>query len=399
MNKKPVILLVEDEPMELLQLSQTLKENDRYEIHQALNAAQAMELCDSFAPDIIISDYNMPGENGFEFCQKIKKHPDHCRAFFILLTGMQEVDKVVEGLNIGADDYLTKPYHQEELRSRVNAFVRIKRLQNTIDDDNVQLEQLNHELGESFRGVVALLCDLMELRVPNASLRSQRAKEIVEWVGTKLALPENQLDALNYAALLHEIGKVSMPDALIKKRQGDLTEEERTEMAHYPIRGQLLMRDIPVLKPVAFILRHQLENYDGTGYPDRLHRDEIPMGSRILRVIIGIEAAYEDPSAALESVEERLLAKKGIFYDPQILMLALDYLHSKDHDYSAENVLQLTVADLQEGMRLSRDLYTSSGKKLLGKDTALTEKTIGNIQAHHQKDPILVGVYVFRNQG
>jgi response regulator RpfG family c-di-GMP phosphodiesterase len=396
-NKKPVIVLVEDEPMELLQLRQTLQQNSDYEIHQALNVVEALELCDRVRPDIIISDYSMPGESGFDLCQKMKKHPVHCRAFFILLTGMQEVDKIVEGLNIGADDYLTKPYHQEELRSRVNAFVRIKKLQDTIDDDNIQLEKLNIDLEESFRGVVALLCDLMELRVPNASTRSQRAKEIMVWISRKLSMPDDQLDILQYAAVLHEIGKISMPDALIKKSYDELTEEERSEIANYPIRGQLLMRDIPVLKPVALVLRHQRENYDGTGYPDRLIRDEIPVGSRILRIITDIDAAYQQPSADPRLIEERMLAKKGILYDPQILLLALDYLHSKEHNFVVENILQVEVSDLQPGMELSRDLYTSSGKKLLGKDTTLTEKIIGNIQAHHQKDPILVGVYVVRS--
>ncbi len=395
MNKKPVILLVEDEPMELLQLSQALAQNADYEIHEASNAAEAMDMCDRIGPDIIISDYTMPGENGFDFCRRIKKHPVHSRAFFILLTGMQDVDKIVEGLNIGADDYLTKPYHQEELRSRVNAFVRIKKLQDTIDDDNIQLEKLNIDLEDSFRGVVALLCDLMELRVPNASIRSQRAKEIMVWISQKLSMPEHQLEVLHYAALLHEIGKVSMPDALIKKSDAELTEADRLELANYPIRGQLLMRDIPVLEPVALLLRHQRENYDGTGYPDRLHRDEIPVGSRILRVITDIETAFQQPSASLKQVEDGLLAKKGIYYDPQILLLALDFLHSKEHDFTAESITQVTVADLDPGMILSRDLYTSSGKKLLAKDTPLTEKIIGNIQAHHLNDPILVGVYVF----
>lgn len=398
MNKKPVILLVEDEPMELLQLAQTLASNAEYELHQAPNAAIAMDMCARIVPDIIISDYNMPGENGFEFCIEIKRHPVLRRAFFILLTGMQQVEKIVEGLNLGADDYLTKPYHQEELRSRVNAFLRIKKLQDTIDEDNIQLEKLNIELENSFRGVVQLLCDLMELRVPNASIRSRRAKEIMDWICQKLALPDNELSLLQYAARLHEIGKISMPDALITKKDSELTAEDRAELANYPIRGQLLVRDIPVLQPVAVLLRHQRENYDGTGYPDRLLRAEIPVGSRILRVITDIESAYQKSTASLEQLENDMLVKKGIYYDPQILMLALDYLHSQSEDFTAENIMQVTVADLRAGMKLSRDLFTSSGKKLLGKGTPLTEKIIGNIQAHHMKDPILVGVYVYSSR-
>lgn len=396
MNKKPVIVIAEDEPMELLHLAQALQQKSDFVIHQALSAEEALEICARTTPDIIISDYSMPGENGFEFCAKVKRDPALRKVFFILLTGMNEVEKIVEGLDTGADDYITKPYHPEEVRSRVNAFLRIKKLQDTVDEDNLQLESLNAELEESFRGIVTLLCDLMELRVPNASLRAARAEKIISHISTKLALTDREASDLHYAARLHEIGKISMPDHLVAKNPRDLSEEDRRELGNFPIRGQLLMREIPVLKSVARILRHQMENYDGTGYPDRLNREEIPLGSRILRVIAGIEAAHAlSPKGDLQALEAALIEKQGIYYDPRMLQLIIDYLRSETQGFIPDHVLQLTVGDLIAGMVTAHDVFTCSGKKLLSAGTVLTEKIILNIHAHHQKDPILVGVYVY----
>jgi response regulator RpfG family c-di-GMP phosphodiesterase len=208
-------------------------------------------------------------------------------------------------------------------------------------------------------------------------------------------LSDSEANVLHYAALLHEIGKISMPDALVKKAPGELSEDDKSELANYPIRGQLLMREIPVLKPVAEILRHQRENFDGTGYPDRLAKDEIPVGSRILRIIAGIETALEQIPTQPRPLEELLMEKQGIFYDPRMLQLVIDFLRSQEQGMKADNMLQVSVADLAPGMVTAHDVYTCSGKKLLSADVALTEKIIANLQAHHQKDPILVGVYVY----
>ena len=397
MKKKPIIVLVEDEPLELVLLTQILQHNSEYEIHQALNIGQAYEICERVTPDIIISDYNMPGGNGYEFCNKIKKDPVQKKAFFIMLSGINQVDTIIDSLHIGADDYLTKPYHAEELRSRVDAFVRIKTLQNTVEENNIHLLTLNQALDESFRGVIELLSDLMELRVPNASYRSNRAKSIVGWLCTKLDIQKDQIDHVHFAALLHEIGKISLPDVLLNKNINDLSREERIELDNYPIRGQLLMQDIPLLRPVAPILRHQLENYDGTGYPDRLQREEIPLGSRILRIINAVEMGLQNSHSTIQLIEDELMSKKGIYYDPQLLILIIDYLHANENTVETENLVRISVPDLMQGMKIARSLFTSSGKKLLAKDAVITEKNISYINTYHQKDPILVGIYVYKN--
>jgi response regulator RpfG family c-di-GMP phosphodiesterase len=396
-NKKPVIVLVEDEPLELVLLTQILQHNSEYEIHQALNIRQAYEICERVTPDIIISDYNMPGGNGYEFCNKIKNDPVQKKAFFIMLSGINQVDTIIDSLHIGADDYLTKPYHAEELRSRVDAFVRIKTLQNIVEENNVHLVKLNQDLDESFRSVIELLSDLMELRVPNASYRSNRAKSIVGWLGTKLDIPKEQIDHLHFAALLHEIGKVSLPDVLLNTNINELSKEQRVELDNFPIRGQLLMQDIPLLRPVAPILRHQMENFDGTGYPDRLQREEIPLGSRILRIINAVEMAFQNSPCTIQQLEDELMLKKGIFFDPQLLILIVDYLNTNENASETENLVRISVPELLPGMKIARSLFTSSGKKLLAKDAVITEKNINHISTYHQKDPILVGIYVYKN--
>lgn len=395
MNKKPIIVVVEDEPIELLLLAKTLQHNTEYVVHQAINMRDAYVLCERVKPDIIISDFNMPGGTGFDLCVKVKQHPVLRNAMFILLTGVEDVQHKIKGLNIGADEYLTKPYHSDELLSRVNAFLRIKALQDNIEADKAQLAKLNTELEGSFRGVIALLSNLIELRVPNASARSKRAKDITEWVCKKLSIAEDRIEDFLYAALLHEIGKISMPDLLVRKNPNELKAEEQAELIHFPVCGQLLIQEIPVLKSVSYIIRHQMENYDGTGYPDRLMQEEIPLGARIQRIINGVETMLQKPSTTIPHIVDELMSKKGILYDPHITMLVVDFLQTNDQEFSAEKKRQISVLELQPGMKIARDLYTGTGVKLLTENTVLNENTIKKITAHHQLDPILTGVYIF----
>ncbi|MGE5314692.1 MAG: two-component system response regulator [Acidobacteriota bacterium] len=396
MKKNPVIIIAEDDPVELLLVKKTLDAHAGYHVHAAACAADALELALEHHADLIVSDYNMPGVDGFEFCRQVKQHPLLRGTMFILLTGLEDLDNKIKGLNLGADDYLTKPFHGGELISKIDAFLRIKFLQDELASEHAALASLNEELEMSFNGVIALLGNLIELRVPNASARGRRAADIAVWVAERFGVSGEGLQDIRYAALLHEIGKVSMPDAVLTKPSSAQNEHEREEIAHFPIRGQLITQAIPRLKSVSAIIRHQMENFDGTGYPDRLIRTEIPLGSRILRVINAAELVLATPGADVEKVKGELMARKGSWFDPQIAILVNDYLQIDSQHFVVEGKRHITVLELEDGMKIARDLFTASGVKLLTENTVLSATTIDRIMAHHRFDPILSGVYVYQ---
>lgn len=395
MKKNSVIIAVEDDPVELLLITKTLASHPGFTVHAATNAPEGLALALAHHADLIVSDYNMPEVNGFEFCKQVKQHPLLRGTMFILLTGLEDMDNKIRGLSLGADDYLTKPFHGGELISKINAFLRIKYLQDELSSEHAALAVLNEELEMSFNGVIALLGNLIELRVPNAAARGRRAADIAVWVGERFSVAADEMQDIKYAALLHEIGKVSMPDSVLTKPAAEQNEYEREEIAHFPIRGQLLTQAIPRLKNVSVLIRHQMENFDGTGAPDRLMKTEIPFGSRLLRVINAVEQVLSTTAVDMDAVKAELLMRKGSWFDPQIAMLVNDYLQIASQHFVVEGKRHITVLELEEGMKIARDLYTASGVKLLTENTVLSANTIDRIMAHHRYDPILSGVYIY----
>ncbi len=315
MNIVTKLLLVDDDPIELFLLKEILTSKKEFIIYTANNAKDGFILAEQYSPDIIVSDFIMPEENGFEFCRKIKKHPKLRNTIFLLLTSIEDRDNKIEGLELGADDYLTKPYNHRELLSKIHAFIRIKNLQDELQEEKKQLSNVNKEMEESFNGIINLLHNLIEIHIPNASMRTLRATEIARWIAKKYNVSYEHLQDIHYAALLHEIGKIFASSA---------------QALHFPIRGQSLTNQIPRLKSVAHIIRHQMENYDGTGYPDRLQKEEIPLGSQILRVINVIESlpAFSS-STELQKIIHRC---KDSILDSKIVALMDEYL-----EYVADN--------------------------------------------------------------
>lgn len=395
MKTNPIIVVAEDNPVELLLIKKTLAAHTGFSVYASTNAADGLALALEYHADLIVSDYNMPGENGFEFCNKVKQHPMLRGTMFILLTGLEDMDNKIKGLSLGADDYLTKPFHGGELVSKINAFLRIKFLQDELAGEHAQLVTLNEDLEMSFNGIIALLGNLIELRVPNAAARGRRAAEIALWVANKFEVALDEMQDIKYAALLHEIGKATMPDSVLMKPFQEQTEHEREEVAHFPIRGQLITQTIPRLKNVSALIRCQMENFDGTGNPDRLMKTEIPFGSRILRVINAVEQVLTSTSVDMDAVRTELLTRKGSYFDPQIALLVNDYLQIASQNFLIEGKRHVSVLELVGGMKIARDLYTASGVKLLTENTVLSLNTIERIMAHHRFDPILSGVYIY----
>jgi putative two-component system response regulator len=280
MGKNVKILVVDDEKDLLVSLKTILSEEIGAEIFTAENAADAMEIAEREEPALILSDYYMPGEDGFSLCKKIKSHPVLYDTSFLILTSASEITNLVQGLETGADDYITKPFHVEELLSRLRAHLRLKALQDELQNDKEELKRLNRELEEGLLGAVDLLTQLIGLRVPNATARGKRASEVALWIGKRLGLDDETYYYTDITARLHEIGKINLTDRLLRKELNMLNEVERKAIEQFPVFGHLIVSSIPRLRKVALFLRHQMENFDGTGYPDRLMQEEIPHSSR-----------------------------------------------------------------------------------------------------------------------
>ncbi|HTY37525.1 MAG TPA: HD domain-containing phosphohydrolase [Bacteroidota bacterium] len=395
MSDQTKVLIVDDDDAQRQILLAVLHTEPTYEVLVAEDGAQGLRLAQEQRPTIIISDIYMPVMDGVELCSKVKSDSKLRETMFILLTGSSDVKDKVRGFDSGADDYVTRPVHADELLSRVRASLRIRAMHDEMVEDRKALAELNHNLEESYTGVLQLMTHLIGLRVPNASARAERAEQMAIWIGSKLEMNSADMLSLGTAARLHEIGKISFPDGLLRKDAPELSEDEKNEIGSFPSLGQLILKGIPKLKDPSTLIRHQLENYDGSGYPDRLMNQQIPIGSRILRLVNLIEQLPVAKGFTQADQLEAVRRAKGTALDPRIVQLAEEYIEIVENPAWMEGKRQVNILELHAGMVLAHDLVTGTGTKLLPKDSVIGTTHIEKILAHHHFDPIVNSIYVY----
>ena len=219
--------------------------------------------------DLVLMDVMMPNLSGFEICDKIKSNPETCLIPVVLITSLSEKEDRIEGIKAGADDFLTRPVDRTELLARVRSLLRLK--------------QRTDEL-ERAEAVLFTLARSIEGKDPYTHGHCERLSEGSTRLGAHLGLAEDEITALRRAGVVHDIGKVAVPDAILLK-PGKLTEDEWKLMREHSVVGERICAPLKSFRLVLPIIRHHHEKLDGSGYPDGLRGDAIPMTARILQIV------------------------------------------------------------------------------------------------------------------
>jgi putative two-component system response regulator len=262
------VLVVDDRPKNIDLLRRAL-ELKGYQVCGAEDGVSALAAMEAERPDIVLLDVLMPGMDGFEVCRRIKGNPDTRLTPVVLVTGLGEREDRIKGIEAGADDFLTKPPVLAELAARVGSLVRLKRYTDEL---------------ESVESMVVSLAMTIEARDAYTEGHCERLARYATALGEQLSLPEEDLAALYRGGYLHDVGKVAVPDAVLLK-DGPLTDEERTVMQRHPVVGDHLCSALRSLQHVRPIIRHHHERLDGSGYPDGLAGDAIPLAAQIISVV------------------------------------------------------------------------------------------------------------------
>jgi putative two-component system response regulator len=267
------ILVVDDEPANVVVLSRLMQELD-YEVVTAANGEAALEEVRRVQPDVILLDANMPHLDGFEVCRRLKNNATTRLIPVVLLTGLAAPEDRMRGIDAGADDFLTKPFIAEELRARVRALTRLKRHTDELD---------------SAEAVILSLALTIEARDPYTQGHCQRLAGYATALGVQLELDDDQLVALYRGGFLHDVGKIAIPDAVLLK-PGTLTNAEMALVQQHPAIGDSLCGELRLLENIRPIVRHHHERLDGTGYPDSLSGDRIPLLAQIMSIVDAFDA-------------------------------------------------------------------------------------------------------------
>jgi len=267
-RQAPRILVVDDHPTIAGLMSQLLTQRG-YDVVTAANAEQAAAEVRRQQPDLILSDVCMPGKSGYELCRELKSDPAMRLIPFVLITGLVDSSDKMQGIEAGADDFLNKPVLAEELTARVKSLLRVK--------------EFTDEL-ETADSVLCTLGLIVEGRDPYTEGHCERLAVRAADLGRHLGLDEDSIVALRRGGYLHDLGKIAVPDAILKKGS-DLTLQEWEIMKRHPVTGENICKPLKSLRLVLPIIRHHHEHADGSGYPDGLRAGEIPLLPRVLQVV------------------------------------------------------------------------------------------------------------------
>jgi putative two-component system response regulator len=264
----PRILVVDDHPS-IAGLMKQLLSMRGYEVVTAADAEQAQAEVRRQPPDLILSDVRMPpGKSGYELCRELKADPATRLIPFVLITGLSDGTEKLRGIEAGADDFLNKPVLAEELTARVKSLLRVK--------------EFTDEL-ETVDSVLCTLGMIVEGRDPYTEGHCERLALYGADLGRHLGLDEDSIVALRRGGYLHDLGKIAVPDEILKKGS-DLSPQEWEIMKRHPLTGESICKPLKSLRLVLPIIRHHHEHVDGSGYPDGLRAGEIPLLPRVLQV-------------------------------------------------------------------------------------------------------------------
>jgi response regulator RpfG family c-di-GMP phosphodiesterase len=295
-----------------------------YDVREAGDGAEALRLFEAQGADLVLSDLQMPAMGGLELLRRVKAADP--TAAFIILTGAGTVENAVQALRLAADDYLVKPFNVDEVRLACERALEHRRL---VRENRGYQQHLEARVAEQARQIEGLLVDALRSLATAIDTRDDYTGGHVERVaryaaatGRELGLAGEALRALWIGALLHDVGKIGVSDAILKK-PGALTDEEYAEMKRHPGIGGKVMDSSSFLRPGLPAVLHHQEHWDGSGYPSGLRGEEISLQGRIVAVVDCYDAIvstrpYRGASSREQALGE-IRACSGTQFDPAVV--------------------------------------------------------------------------------
>ena len=432
-SEPPALLFVDDEANILSALKRLFRPLG-YRIFTADGGAAGLQVFEQNTIDLVVSDMRMPEMNGAQFLEQVRqKWPDAIR---ILLTGYADVSSTIAAINKGEIyRYIAKPWDDNDIiltvkhaLERKNLELEKQRLEALTLKQNEELKDLNanleakvkarteelrqamgflevthKRLKDSFITSLKVFSNLMELREGAMAGHSRRVADYARRLAQRMGMPDNEVQDVMFAALLHDIGKIGLPDRLLHKSFASLTTEERAEVIKHPITGQAALMGLENMKEAAMLVRSHHERFDGLGYPDGLSGMSISRGARILAVVndydsLQLGTLLSKPLTPQEACEF-LLEGRGKRYDPKVVDVFLEIAGGAEKGEAVVPDVKVPTSALKAGMVLTRDLVTAGGLLLLSKGHLLDDVLIEQISGFEHSEGRPLQIFVRTGKG
>jgi response regulator RpfG family c-di-GMP phosphodiesterase len=328
-DERACILIADDEPEIRHVLYDLLSEE--YDCQLVASAEAALARLGTVRFDVVVSDINMEGMSGLEMIPHVRRIAPE--AVVVMVSGAQTVESAIEALRAGAFDYVTKPFDLRHVEAAVRRALEHKRLREAkrryenyleelVAERTAELDRTLATLEDSYRMTLKALAAALETRDRETHGHSERVVSFSLRLGRELNLDEEGLRSLEFGALLHDIGKIGVPDAILHK-PAQLCAEEWVNMRRHPLHGQQILRGIDFLEGAARVVGQHHEKWDGTGYPQGLRAEEIDLNARIFAVADAFDAITSDrvyrAGRSYEVAVAELEAFTGRQFDPEVV--------------------------------------------------------------------------------
>lgn len=334
------ILAVDDTPASLRLLTDILKA-EGYEVRSAISGELALFAAASNPPDLVLLDIRMPQMDGFEVCRRLKADPVTSDVPVIFVSSASETEEKVRGFEAGAVDFVTKPYQRDELLARVRTHLELNRLRNhlgvLVDERTVELRESERKLRASLLESITALAAIVEMRDPYTAGHQRRVAQLAVAIAHELKLPDEQIEGIHLASVVHDVGKIRVPAEILSK-PGKLTALEFGLIKEHAQNGFEILKTIAFPWSIAQIVQQHHERMDGSGYPHGLKSEQILLDSKIVAVADVVESMTSHrpyrPGLGLDAALAEIELHKNQLFDPMVVEACVRIFREQDFHFT-----------------------------------------------------------------
>jgi len=316
-NLQSTVLIADDELSIRKGLSFLLRK-EGYRALEAKDGRQALDLVFSKKPDLVLLDLMMPEVNGLEVCRQLKSREDTRLIPVVMITAIHNQEEKIKAIDAGSDDFLNKPINITELRARVKSLLRMKHLNDLLDRADT---------------VISSLANAIEAKDKYTEGHNERVSCYAVALARAVGLSEPEQEIVRMAGVLHDIGKIGVPDNVLNKK-GPLNEDEFDRILSHPQKGEKILKPLRSLSGVRDVVLHHHERYDGKGYPQGLKGEQIPIYARIVAIADSFDAmtttrSYRKALSKEDALRE-LQDKAGVMWDPYLVQKFVELVQNNN---------------------------------------------------------------------